>query len=271
MYLGFSMLIKATDDIKGLFSMIKEAGFDGVEPTFHPQGIPSPENYKETAHMLVQIAKEVGLKIPSMRGGPLFWSTFSSKDANLRDEAVELARRAFECLRIMGGDVLLIVPGKWEDNILYSNVYDNALDTAIRVSRIAEKFSITVGLENVENKFLLSPLEWKQFIDRINSRWIKIYLDIGNIVSLGLGYPELWIKELGKERIARIHFKDASEMKGTTYLLQGDINWNKVVESIKDIGYDSWIITELPLYKLYPEVTIYQTNRALKAIMGIKD
>ncbi|MGC8890891.1 MAG: sugar phosphate isomerase/epimerase family protein [bacterium] len=268
MYLGFSLLIRENDDIKGLFSKIKESGFDGVEPTFHPQGIPSPENYRDTAPKLAQIAKEIGLKIPSMRGGPLFWTTFSSDDPILRNEAIELAKKAFECLKIMGGDTLLVVPGKWESNILYSKVYNNALDTAKRISQIAEEYNITVGLENVENKFLLSPLEWSQFIDKINSPRIKVYLDIGNLVSLGLGYPDLWIRELGKERIARIHFKDAIEFKGTTYLLQGSIEWDKVINAIRDVGYDSWIIVELPLYKYHPEVMIDQTGKALKAILG---
>ena len=269
MYLGFSLLIRETDDIKDLFSKIKDAGFDGVEPTFHPQGIPSPENYRETAPKLTQIAKEVGLKIPSMRGGPLFWTTFSSDDSILRNEAVELAKKAFECLKIMGGDTLLIVPGKWEGNILYSKVYNNALDTAERISKIAEEYNITVGLENVENKFLLSPLEWSQFIDKIKSPRIKVYLDIGNLVSLGLGYPDLWIRELGKERIARIHFKDAVELKSTTYLLQGDINWDNVMKAIREIGYEGWIIVELPLYKRYPELMIESTGKALRGITRI--
>ena len=52
---------------------------------------------------------------------------------------------------------------------------------------------------------LLTPLEMKRFIDEINHPFIKVYLDIGNI--LHFGYPHQWIETLGS-RIVKVHVKD---------------------------------------------------------------
>lgn len=218
--------------------------------------------------MIAKIANDTGLKVFSMRGGPLFWTTFSSDNPEIRKNCIDLARKAMECLQIMGGKTLLVVPGKWEENSLYSEVYNYAKETAERIGEEARKYGITVGLENVENKFLFSPLEWCRFIDSLNNPYIKMYLDIGNIVYLGLGYPEQWVKELGKERIASIHFKDATELKSTTYLFQGNIDWVKVMKAIRDIDYEGWISAELPLYKYHQQLSIKQTGESLKVIVN---
>ena len=57
-------------------------------------------------------------------------------------------------------------------------------------SDIAAETRIKVGLENVENRFLLSPRDWMTFLDEVASPWVRMYFDVGNVVYLGLGWPE---------------------------------------------------------------------------------
>ena len=65
-----------------------------------------------------------------------------------------------------------------------------------RLAPVAAEHQIHIGVENVWNKFLLSPLEMRAFIDEIGSEWIGSYFDVGNVVYAG--YPEQWIRILGK-------------------------------------------------------------------------
>lgn len=58
----------------------------------------------------------------------------------------------------------------------------------MRLAEYAEKKRVTIGIENVWNKFLLSPMEMRDFIDRIGSRRVAAYFDVGNVVRDG--YPE---------------------------------------------------------------------------------
>ena len=114
-----------------------------------------------------------------------------------RRSSVELASKAFEALAVLGGDTLLIVPGQWEASQSYASVWSNALDTARRVAELAERFGVKVGLENVENRFLLSPREWMQFLDEVASPRVRMYFDVGNVLYMRLGHPEQWIRQHG--------------------------------------------------------------------------
>ena len=54
---------------------------------------------------------------------------------------------------------------------------------------------VTLALENVWNKFLLGPVEFKTFIDQFSRPYVGCYFDVGNVVING--YPEHWIEILG--------------------------------------------------------------------------
>jgi len=95
-------LVLPTVDYPELLAAVAEAGFDGVEPTFHPNGIPSPERFRDEATALRKESDRLGLTIPSLRGGPLFWPLFGSANPKDRRRAVELARQALEALKDIG-------------------------------------------------------------------------------------------------------------------------------------------------------------------------
>src|SRR5690606_16928419 len=101
---------------------------------------------------------------------------------------------------------------------------------------------VQVCVENVWNKFLLSPLEMRGFLDGLKSSSVGSYFDVGNV--LATGYPEHWIQLLGS-RIKRVHFKDYRRAVGTADgfcdLLSGDVNWPGVVSALCSIGYDGWV------------------------------
>ena len=83
-----------------------------------------------------------------------------------------------------------------------------------------------LGVENVWNKFLLSPLEFQCFIDRIGNPYVKVHFDTANVLISG--YPEQWISILG-ERIVNVHAKDfrlaVGNINGFCIPLEGDVNW----------------------------------------------
>ena len=181
---------------------------------------------------------------------------------------MELARQALQAVKIMGGDTLLIVPGRWDGDQTYTQMWDHALETAKRIGEIAASVGIQVGLENVENKFLLSPLEWMRFLDAVGSERVRMYFDVGNVVYLALGYPDQWLLELGRRYITRIHFKDTDERGTLRYLLEGDVNWPAVTQALTTIGYDDWIGVELLLPKHHSAAMVAATWRSARGILA---
>ena len=266
--LAFSLVLHEAD-ADGWLGWIKGAGFDGVEPTFIPQGaLPCVSDPRKSAEALRTMADRVDLKIPSMRGGPGFWPSFGAKDPALRDEAVELARSALEAVSIMGGDTLLIVPGKWEGDQTYGQMWRHAVESGRRIAELAEQTGVKVGLENVENLFLLSPRDWMGFLDEIGSEFVRMYFDAGNVVYRGLGYPDQWLLELDRAYICRLHFKDATNAGELKYLLEGDVNWPEVGSAVRQIGYDDWIGVELIPPNHHPAAMLESTCLCARAILG---
>jgi hexulose-6-phosphate isomerase len=128
----------------------------------------------------------------------------------------------------------------------------------------AEKIGVTIAVENVWNKFLLSPLEMRGFIDSFKSKRVGAYFDVGNVLLTG--YPEQWIKILGK-RIKRIHIKDFKKSVGTVDgfvdLLKGDVDFTAVKKALAAIGYKGYVTAEMiPYSPGRPE----RTARAMKKI-----
>ena len=83
---------------------------------------------------------------------------------------------------------------------------------------------VIITPENVWNKFLVSPLEMRAFVDQFQSPWLQTHFDIGNVMQFG--YPQDWILTLGP-RIRRVHAKDyklsaRAEQGRFVDLLEGD-------------------------------------------------
>ena len=166
----------------------------------------------------------------------------------------------------MGGDTLLVAPGRWYAGKSYLNLYENCLSTAKEIAEVAERYDLTVGLENVENKFLLSPREWYQFIEEIGNSHLRIYFDVGNVLREGIGEPADWIMDL-KKRICRVHLKDyLIQERKIVPLSKGDVNWPSVVQALKKISYDNWLSAELPFPENSQQEFFYETCRAIKKI-----
>ena len=98
-------------------------------------------------------------------------------------------------------------------------------------------------MEEVWNKFLLSPLEFAHYVDEFKSPWIKAYFDVGNVVLYG--YPQDWIRTLGI-RIVKLHLKDFTfredpqikkRVANWVNLRDGDVNWKEIYAALSEIGY----------------------------------
>ena len=131
-----------------------------------------------------------------------------------------------------------------------------------------ESSGIRVGLENVWNSFFLSPTDMISFIDHLDSPSIGAYFDVGNVAVFS--HPEQWIEMLG-QRIYKIHVKDfqrgASWYSGHfVNLYEGSINWQRVIQALRTIGYDNWLTAELPAMPQNPAYLYRITADAMQAM-----
>ena len=263
--------------VKESMKLAKEAGFDGIELTMDDEGASGLTAAPEYWADIKSYAEELDIAIPSVATG-LFWSyPFTSNDAKVREKAMTIGEKLLEMAKALNADTALVIPGAVDvvfipgfEVVPYDVVYDRALEAITRLKVKAEELQVHIGIENVWNQFLLSPLEMRDFIDKVNSPYVGSYFDVGNVVASG--HPEQWIKILGK-RIRKVHFKDfrreAGNLSGFVDLLAGDVNWPAVMEAFKSIGYDGWATAEMiPPYKHHSDQIIRNTYGAMKSIIG---
>ena len=134
----------------------------------------------------------------------------------------------------------------------------------------AAENNIVIGIENVWNKFLLSPLEYRDFIDQVGSPNVGSYFDVGNVLLTG--YPEQWIRILGS-RIKKVHFKDyrinPGGINAFVDLLAGDVDYPAVMRALRDIDYNDYCTAEMiPNYKHHTTQTIFNASASMDRILS---
>lgn len=262
-------------DVRKCIRLASEAGFQGIELALDLTGDVAVDTPKEDLLRIREEAEKCGIQIHSVASG-LYWDySFTSNNEDERNRAYEIAVCQIRTAKILGADSVLIIPGavgvdfmKGREVIPYDTAYERALAAFRKLKAVAEEYEIQVGIENVWNKFLVSPLEMRTFLDQIDSPFVGAYFDVGNVVFNG--YPEHWIKILGK-RIKKVHFKDyrreAGGLCGFVDLLAGDVDWKSVMEAFEAVGYDGWCTAEmLPPYSQYSDQIIYNTSASMERI-----
>ncbi len=256
----------------------KKYGYQALEFGVSDSGVLPLSITEQECQKIKQAADSEGIALDSLASG-LYWSrALGDGNPAQRAAALEDLRAMLRISRWLGAKTLLVIPGAVDVFFLpgrevqdYHEVHNYASDGLSKALEFAEEAEVRMGLENVWNRFLMSPLEMKGFLEKFNSPWIGSYLDVANV--LPMGYPEQWLKILGK-LIVGVHFKDYRRAVGTAEgfvdLLEGDVNWPEVMKTIKLIGYDGPVVAEMiPLYHHAPLVRVENASRAMDAILAM--
>lgn len=222
-----------------VFQLLKEAGFEGVELIS-----PNKLDLKE----VLEARDQTGLVIHGVSGSRHWRDTLADPDPNVVDRGMDAIRQEFADCKAYGGTTVLVVPAVVNKKIHYREAYERSQQNIRKLLPEAEKHGVKIAIEEVWNKFLLSPVEFARYIDEFASPWVGAYFDVGNIVEYG--YPEEWIRELGK-RILKIHIKEYAKPKRFDYRLgEGEIDWKAVRAALIEVGYQGWITAEVGLGNL---------------------
>lgn len=195
--------------------------------------------------LLKKMAQETGIRIGSV-GGIVSFSVYplSAAEEKTAAKSMDAVKKMVDAARIVGADTVLLIPGMLTENMEYRETYERVQK---RVALLAEYAGdINIALENVWNNFLYSPLELCRFVDEIGRDNVGVYFDIAN--ARRFGYPEQWIRTLSG-RIKGVHVKDyrmdIDNIHGFTNILDGDVNYPKVMEALRSVGYDGQFTVEL--------------------------
>jgi len=222
------------------FQMAVDVGFAGIEMQTVTDAAEADE--------IKEASNRTGLKVHSVMNADHWEYPLSSDDPVVVAKSVAGMETSLRNAKLWGAGAVLLVPAVVNPQTSYRDAWTRSQKVIReRLLLLAEELKVIVAVEEVWNKFLLSPLEFARYVDEFDSPWLKAYFDVGNV--LFYGYPQDWIRTLGP-RIVRIHLKDfqVDRSKGRfdwKNLGEGDLDWVEVRKALSEIGYDGWVTTEI--------------------------
>lgn len=272
-YWMFEGGLEAEKPIAEAMQEAKELGFEAIELAIGSKGVLTEQATQAQCEDIVATAEKIGIEISSVASGESWGCSPTANNAETRAQIIDFTHKALPVTKWLGTDAYLFVPGAVNvfflpdaEIIPYDVCHQRAGEAIKQLVTTAEETGVAICIENVWNKFLLSPLEMRDFIDSFNSKMVGAYFDVGNVLLTG--YPDQWIRILG-ERIKRVHIKDfkcsVGTVEGFVDLLEGDVDFEAVKKALADIGYDGYVTAELlPFEPGRPEKTAQVMKKIFK-------
>jgi L-ribulose-5-phosphate 3-epimerase len=255
------------------FQAAKSAGFDAMEIAIGPD-IPLDVSHDD-ARRLGDAAEKAGIRIVTVWvSDALHANPLNAPDPAVRARGVDAIRRAIAIASDLNCGAVLLYAVRLGNGpqleVGSQDTWDRFTAELTKAVPDAARARVFLNPENVWNKFLLSPLEMRTFVDQFHSPWVGAHFDAGNCMLYG--YPEDWILTLG-QRIKRIHFKDfklAARGQAAQFadLLEGDVNWKAVMQALAKVGYSGPISPEIGRNPNKPD-QLKEVSAALDKILAM--
>src|SRR6267142_2323828 len=217
--------------------MARDVGFEVIQAPTTPD--------QREAEEIKKAADAASVRIDSVMNMDHWKYPLSSSDATAVEKSLAGMRTSLHNAKLWGSDAVLLVPAVVNPQTTYREAWSRSQKEIRELLPLAEELKIVIAIEEVWNKFLLSPLEMATYISEFKSPWVRAWFDVGNVVLYG--YPQDWIRTLGSQ-IYKVHLKDFKRGKNSyswANLGDGDIDWRAVRAAFLDIGYTGSVIAEL--------------------------
>jgi L-ribulose-5-phosphate 3-epimerase len=219
------------------FKIARDTGFDVVQVPTTPD--------EHTAEEIQGAADRANMRIDSVMNIAHWQYPLSSSEPAVVEKSLAGMRTSLRNAKLWGADAVLLVPGVVNPETSYRDAWTRSQKQIRKLLPLAAELEIVIAIEEVWNRFLLSPIEMDDYIREFQSPWLKAWFDIGNVLLYG--YPQDWIRTLGKS-IVKLHVKDFKTKKdgyAWVNLGDGDADWPMVRQALAEIGYAGSAIAEL--------------------------
>lgn len=217
------------------FKLAIDCGFEAMEAQ-------TITDQKE-AEQIKEAADKAKLRIHSVMNMAHWDNPLSSSDSNKVAASMKGMETSLRNAKLWGADTVLLVPAVVDATTTIPQAWQRSVPQIKKLIPLAKELNVVIAIEEVWNKFLLTPYDLAKYVDEFKSPWVKAYFDVGNIVMYG--YPQEWIRALGK-RIVKFHLKDFdAKTRQFVNLREGSIDWPEVRRAIGEIGYNGYLTVEL--------------------------
>ncbi len=255
-----------------------ERGLDGVELTVGDAL--KPEISEAECRKIAAYAAERKIGLRTLATGFYWGCSLSSPDPEERGRAIAFTRNYLRIARAIRVETILVMPGAvrvaWDASrpeVPYREAWEYATASLRELLPDAEKAGVNIALENVWNRFLMSPMEWKFFFDQFDSDRIGLYFDVGNCCLYGR--PADYVDIL-RERIKAVHLKNFTEedCAGGLHgfgedLMTGEVHFPDLFSALKKIGYSGPFTVEMIPFSRLPDLVLPDRELAEKTVAAL--
>ena len=223
---------------------VKKMGFDFMELSIDPAHVKRLDWSENEISELREVSLRLGVPLHTLalsanRGNPL-----GSKDSQVREEGKILLKKAICLAQKLGVRIVQIAAYDVYDEDSDEETDRNFLESLKECERVAALTGIMLALETMDTPYAGSVESCKRIVDIIDSPWLQIYADTGNIASAGLEFTD--DIQTGPSNIVAIHLKDSRTgvVRDVDYGT-GIVDFDKDLRGLKKIGYSGFFVAEM--------------------------
>ena len=243
---------------------ISKAGYESFELALRDTGYFSLESTDTDLKKVADQARSAGIELvsacPAISQSP---KDLMTAGTSARREGIATFQECIRLTKEVGARTILVVLGALSPELYYNEAYKNALSSMRELAPMAEDAGINLAIEYVWNKFLLSPMEFAEFCDEVDSPNVGFYFDPGNMAIFS--YPEHWVRICGRHLMAA-HIKDfRREGSEWTPLLEGDVDFPAVMSELRKLRFNGALVSEVDI----PISPLDETASKIRSIIAM--
>ncbi len=236
-------------------NLVKECGYDFFEISIDEtdERLARLDWSDDEINRIHKALVDTGIRIPSMCFSGHRRFPMGSMDEKIREKAMELMKKAIifadkmgiRNIQMAGYDVY------YEEGNEQTRQY--FIENLKKAIEWASSYNIILAIEIMDHPFINSITKYMEFSRIINSPWLKVYPDVGNLTA----WPEndtLYELELGirEKEIVAIHLKDTLAVTETfpgkfkeVPFGEGCVDFPKIFTKLKELNYKGPFLIEM--------------------------
>jgi L-ribulose-5-phosphate 3-epimerase len=233
----------------------KEAGYDFIEISVDEsdERLSRLDWKKEEIKDMKNLLIDKDFRIPSMTFSGQKRYPMGSMDNSIREKSMDLMKKAIDLSDKLGIRVIQVTGY----DVYYEERSDKTREMFIqnlkKACEWASKACITLAIENMENTFLNSVTKYMEIAKEVDSPWLKLYPDLGNLTAWTHEkvYEELE-KGIKEQQIIAVHLKEAKKVTDTfggvfreLEFGTGDVDFVKTFETLKRAEFKGPFLVEM--------------------------
>ena len=251
----------------------KECGYDYLEISIDATEEKINRIYMDTEEKreIMEAIFDTGIPIGSMSVSALTKYALGDPDQAVRDRGMEIAEKSIQLSSALGVRTVMI-PGYdiyYGESTIETKRY--FLENIRKIAEIAEREGILVGFETMENNFMNTTGKAVQYVNMVDSAYLKIYPDAGNITNAAVANRHDVCEDLslGKGKLIALHLKETKpDVYRAVPFLTGHVEFERIINTAWKLGVRRYVTELWDVGQPQWKEDICFANRSMKRLLN---